>query len=320
MSKPLTPKESHVYILLITLLISCQYTLSQEIQSVDKWMEYIEELAENMEEDEERLETLVADLSFLADNPFDLNTADEETFKRLPFLSDLQIEEIIGYRRRHGNMATIYELKNITTLDWPTIDLMLPFVYVGDPEIRRRTISPQNLLRYNTNELIVRYSRTLQEKQGYQFQPDSILDRYPNRQYLGEPFYHSVRYSYMFDERIQAGLVAEKDAGEPFWNRHHKGYDYYSAHILLRNMGALKSLAIGDFKASFGQGLVMSHDFTPSRNAFLSQIERRNNGFRRHYSTNEVDFFRGAASTVRLKNIELSLFYSYRTLDRKSVV
>ena len=301
--------------LLITLLITCQYAVSQEIQSVDKWMEYIEELAENLEEGEERIETLVADLSFLAEHPFDLNTADEEMFRRLPFLSDLQIEEIIGYIRRHGNMATIYELKNIITLDWPTIELILPFVYVGEPEIRKRAISPKSLLRYGANELILRYGRTLQEKQGYMFQPDSILERYPNRRYLGEPFYHSVRYSYMFDERIQAGLVAEKDAGEPFRNSHHKGYDYYSAHVFLRNMGILKSLAIGDFKASFGQGLVMSHDFTPSRNAFLSQIERRNNGFRRHYSTNEVDFFRGVASTVQLKNIELSLFYSKRKLD-----
>jgi len=59
----------------------------------------------------------------------------------------------------------------------------------------------------------------------------------------------------------------------------------------------------------------MSHDFSPSRNAFLSQIQRRNNGFRRHYSTNEVDFFRGVASTLRWKDFELSLFYSYRLLD-----
>ena len=301
--------------LLIILLISSYNAVSQEIQSVDKWMEYIEELAEGLEEDEERIETLFTDLSFLADHPFDLNTADEEIFKRLPFLSDIQIEEIIGYRRRHGNMATIYELKNITALDWPTIELMLPFVYVGEPEIRKRSIAPESLLKYGSNELLLRYSRTLQEKQGYKYQPDSILEKYPNRKYLGDPFYHSVRYSYMFDDRIQAGLVAEKDAGEPFWNRHHKGYDYYSAHVFLRNMGALKSLAIGDFKATFGQGLIMSHDFTPSRNAFLSQIERRNNGFRRHYSTSEVDFFRGVASTVRWKEIELSLFYSYRKLD-----
>ena len=300
--------------LFITLIICC-HTLSQTIQPVDRWMEYIEELAESLEEDDERIETLFADLSFLAANPFDLNTANEEMLRRLPFLSDLQIEEIIGYRNRHGNMLTIYELKNIAALDWPTIELILPFVYVGESESSKRPMSPNNLLKYSSNELLVRYSRILQQKQGYKHQPDSILQQYPNRQYLGEPFYTSVRYSYVFDERIQAGLVAEKDAGEPFWNNYHKGYDYYSAHLFLRYLGALKSLAIGDYKASFGQGLVLSHDFTPSRNAFLSQVERRNNGFRRHYSTNEVDFFRGLASTLRWKDIELSLFYSYRQLD-----
>ena len=302
-------------ILLITLLTTCYNATSQTIRSVDKWMEYIEELAEGLEDNEEQIETLFADLSFLAEHPFDLNTASEDMFRRLPFLSDLQIEAIAGYRQRHGNMLTIYELKNIPALDWPTIELMLPFVYVGEPEVSKRSVSPESLLKYGSNELLVRYARSLQEKQGYKFQPDSVLQQYPNRKYLGEPFYHSVRYSYVFDDRIQAGLVAEKDAGEPFWNSHHKGYDYYSAHVFLRNMGALKSLAVGDYKASFGQGLVMSHDFAPGRNAFLSQIERRNNGFRRHYSTNEVDFFRGIASTLRWKEIELSLFYSYRKLD-----
>ena len=301
--------------LLITLFISCYDAMSQTIQTVDKWMEYIEELAEGLEENEEQIETIYADLSFLAEHPFDLNTADAEMFRRLPFLSDLQIEEITGYRQRYGNMQTIYELKNIAAMDWATIELILPFVYVGEQEISKRPVSPVNLLRYGSNELLIRYGRTLQEKQGYQPLPDSILERYPNRSYLGEPFYHSVRYSYMFDEHIQAGFIAEKDAGEPFWNSRHKGYDYYSAHVFLRNMGLLKSLTIGDYKATFGQGLVMSHDFAPGRNAFLSQVERRNNGFRRHYSTNEVDFFRGVASTLQWKNIELSLFYSYRQLD-----
>jgi hypothetical protein len=297
------------------MLICSRHAVSQTVQPIEKWMEYIEELAGNLEEDDERIETLFTDLSFLAEHPFNLNTANVEMFKRLPFLSDLQIEEIIEYRQRHGNMLTVYELKNILSLDWPTIELILPFVYAGETESQTRSITPGYMLRYGSNELLIRYSRTLQKKQGYQSQPDSILLQYPNRQYLGEPFYHSIRYAYTYDERIQAGLVAEKDAGEPFWKRTHKGYDYYSAHVFLRYMGALKSLAIGDYKASFGQGLVMSHDFTPSRNAIISQVERRNNGFRRHYSTNEVDFFRGVASTIQLKNFELSLFYSYRRLD-----
>lgn len=300
--------------LFIMLLISCYCAVAQTIQSVDKWMGYVDELAEELD-DAEQIETLYTDLSNMTQHPLNINAATPEEFKRLPFLSDVQVDALLNYRKRYGNMATIYELKNISALDWGTIELLLPFVYVDEPVQRKRPMTAKNVLKYGSNELAVRYDHPLQEKQGYQYQPDSILSKYPNRKYIGEPFYHSIRYSYTFDDRLQAGFVAEKDAGEAFWNTHHKGYDYYSAHVLLRNMGKLKTFTIGDFKASFGQGLVLSQDFTLSRSAILTQAERRNNGFRRHYSTNEIDYFRGVASTVRWKEMEVSLFYSYRKSD-----
>jgi len=148
----------------LIILIYCNHAWGQMLQSNDKWVEYIEELAEDLEEGDERLETLFADLSFLTEHPLDLNTATEDMFRRLPFLSDLQIEAIIGYRQRYGNMLSIYELKNIPALDWPTIELLLPFVYVGAPENSQRPISPSNLLKYSSNELLLRYARTLQQK------------------------------------------------------------------------------------------------------------------------------------------------------------
>ena len=77
----------------------------------------------------------------------------------------------------------------------------------------------------------------------------------------------------------------------------------------------LKTLAIGDYKVSFGQGLVISNDFTPGRSSIVAQAERRSNGFRRHFSTNENDYFRGVASTLVLKQVYISLLYSYRKLD-----
>jgi hypothetical protein len=297
------------------LFMACYHPKAQTpaIQAEDRWMEYLEDLSEDLE-NEEQIESFYADLSYLAEHPLDLNTTDAETFRRLPFLSDAQIEALLAFRKRYGPMTSVYELKNIEALDRSTLELLLPFVYAGQIDTRL-PLTFRNVLKYASNELVVRYDPALQEKQGYKPQPDSILQRYPNRVYLGEPFYHSIRYSCTFDERLQAGLIAEKDAGEPFGKRMHKGYDYYSAHLLLRNAGWLKTLALGDYKVSFGQGLVISHDFMPGRNAFLTQAERRTNGFRRHCSTNETDFFRGAASTVQRNDWNLSLFYSCRRLD-----
>lgn len=302
-------------ILCISLLIDCYCINAQITNSVDKWMEYVDELAAETE-DEEKIQTLYADLSYLTEHPFELNNVTEEQLKRLPFLSDRQIESLLSYRKRYGKMATLYELKNVESLDLQTISLLLPFVYIDDIIVEKRAFSVNNLLKYGSNELQIRYDQCFQQKKGYCSYPDSILLQYPNRKYRGEPFYTSLRYSYAFDERLQFGLVAEKDAGEPFWNQYHKGYDYYSAHLFMKDVNKwLKTLAVGDYKISFGQGLVISNDFSPSRSALVTQAERRSNGFRRHFSTNESDYFRGSAATVMLKKLELSLFYSYRTPD-----
>lgn len=300
---------------LIFFLILCFCANGQDERTNERWKEYIQQLAED-EENSERLESLYSELSYLAEHPIDLNTATAESLRRLPFLSDAQVEAILSYRQKYGALLTVYELKNIAALDHPTIEEIEPFVYVGEAGRKQHTINASNLRKHGFHQCIAEYRRTLEQKQGYRPQPDSILQRYPNRIYLGEPFYHSLRYSYTFDERIQAGFVAEKDAGEPFGNARHKGYDYYSAHLLLNDMKKwLRTFAAGDYKASFGQGLVLSHDFIPIRTTVLSSSGYRSNGFRRHYSTNEHDFFRGVAASLVWKNWTANVFYSRRKAD-----
>ena len=115
--------------LLVYLLISSYQLKSQTLYSVDKWMEYIEEMASETE-DEERIEALYTDLSYLVEHPFELNTVTEGELKRLPFLSDLQIRELLEYRSRYGKMLTLYELKNVEAFDLETISLFIPFVYI----------------------------------------------------------------------------------------------------------------------------------------------------------------------------------------------
>lgn len=117
---------------IIDKIINNRFIANSQIEySVDKWMEYVEELALETE-DTERIESLYADLSYLTEHPFDLNAVTEEQLKRLPFLSDRQIEQLLSYRKRYGNMVSIYELKNIEDIDFQTISLLLPFVYIGD--------------------------------------------------------------------------------------------------------------------------------------------------------------------------------------------
>lgn len=299
---------------MIILFINSYFTYSQEFNNVDKWKEYIEDLA-NESSDQKQLETLYAELSYLVEHPYDLNTVTAKELSRLPFLTDRQIEQLISYREKYGNMFSIYELKGVKDMDFQTIQLILPFVYIGEKHVDKRSFNVKNLLKYGNNELYIRYDQCFQQKKGYCSYPDSILNKYPNRKYLGEPFYTSFRYSYEYEDCLQAGLIAEKDAGESFLNKTHKGYDFYSFHILLKDRKWLKTAILGDYKVSFGQGLVISNDFSPSRSALVAQAERRNNGFKRHFSTNECDFFRGFGCTLNWSNLDLNLFFSSRKMD-----
>lgn len=79
---------------------------------------------------------------------------------------------------------------------------------------------------------------------------------------MGPAVYHSLKYDFRYGDYLQMGIVGEKDAGEPlFALQNKKGYDYYSFYCLLKTSGRLKSLALGNYKLSFGQGLVLSTDF-----------------------------------------------------------
>ena len=293
----------------ITGLITCYPLYSQQIDPVEKWMEYIEETA-GEDEDSRQAELLYDELSYLSAHPANLNTATAEQLRKLPFLTDLQVTALLDYRRRYGELCSIYELKGIKEIDRRTLGWLLPFVYVAPGKDESRTLNFKNIKKYGRSELAIRFDRCLQEKKGYQPVIDTLSTTSSGSRYLGEPFYQALRYSFACADWLQAGFTAEKDAGEPFLKSVHRGYDFYSVHLLLRDRGVLKTWVGGDYKASFGQGLLFSQGFTPGRGVLVTQAERRDNGFRRHYSTGETGFLRGTAATLAWKNWEASGFYS----------
>lgn len=78
----------------------------------------------------------------------------------------------------------------------------------------------------------------------------------------------------------------------------------------------MKSLALGNYKLSFGQGLVLSTDFRLGKTFSMSTSEYRTGGIRKHSSTDEYNYFRGVAATMELlRCLELSVFYSHRSMD-----
>lgn len=248
------------------------------------------------------------ELSLRLHEPVNLNAATREQLEQFPFLSDVQIEHLLAYVYIHGQMQTVYELQLVKYMDRRTIDLLLPFVCVktinNEPAFRWKTML-KNAAKYGKNEVLTRMDIPFYKRKGYE------------QTYLGPAVYNSVKYAFRYSDRLYAGVVGEKDAGEPFAALHNRGgYDYYSFHLLLKNCGWLKALAVGDYRLSFGQGLVVSTDYLMGKTVYASSFNNRSGGIKKHSSTDEYNYFRGVAATVSLaKRWEVSGFYSRRRMD-----
>ena len=253
-------------------------------------------------------ENELEELSTRLQEPVNLNTATREQLEQFPFLSDIQIEHLLAYIYIHGQMQTIYELQLIEDMDRQTIQYLLPFVCIkainNEPAFRWKTML-KSAAKYGKNEVLTRMDIPFYKRKGYE------------HTYLGPAVYNSVKYSFRYSDRLYAGVVAEKDAGEPFAALHNRnGYDYYSFYLLLKNCGWLKALAVGNYRLSFGQGLVISTDYLMGKTIYASSFNNRSSGIKKHSSTDEYNYFRGIAATVALaKHWDISGFYSHRSLD-----
>ena len=253
-------------------------------------------------------ENELEELSNRLQEPVNLNSATREQLEQFPFLSDIQIEHLLAYIYIHGQMETIYELQLVEELDRQTIQYLLPFVCIkainNEPAFRWKTML-KDAGRYGKNEVLTRLDIPFYKRKGYE------------HTYLGPSVYNSVKYTFRYRDQLYAGGVAEKDAGEPFAALHNSyGYDYYSFYLLLQNCGRLKSLAVGNYRLSFGQGLVMSTDYLMGKTIYASSFNNRSTGIKRHSSTDEYNYCRGVATTVALtKRLSVSAFYSHRNMD-----
>ena len=113
-----------IFLLVLTINSSSQIETNNT-----EWMQYLEELADAEDRDPNDIEQLFDELSYLSDHPLNLHTVTKQDLERLPFLSEIQIENILYYIYKYAPLVDCYELKNVEELDFQTITYLLPFVY-----------------------------------------------------------------------------------------------------------------------------------------------------------------------------------------------
>ncbi len=278
------------------------------MQPGSKTEQQLENLAEQQDgetEDDSYLQSLVE----FKKNPINLNTAGDGDLKELKMISDLQIQNLVSYRKFLGNLISIYELQSIPSWDIETIQKVLPYVRVGNIVPLGADLS-QRLLQ-GKHSMLMRVQQTLQNSKGFLI-PDSIANRYP-----GSPQRYIFRYKYAYRNLLQYGITAEKDPGENFFKDGQKqGFDFYSFHLFARKLGPVKLLALGDFTVNLGQGLIQWQSLAFKKSADITNVKRQSDILRPYNSAGEYNFLRGIGATVGVsKNMDVTGFASVRQLD-----
>lgn len=255
------------------------------------------------------------ELENLERRPVNIN-GDADELKRLFFLNEQQIQNILSYRQQYGQLMTIFELQMIEGFD---IDLAMKMSrYIAFSAYELRKFSFKDILRQGHPDLVMRYQQVVQKAAGFEQVSDSIRQLSPNSHYLGDRGALMLRLNYTWYDRFNAGVVAEKDAGEAMFPKSDtlkKGFDYYSFHVFAKDIGKLKYIALGDYHLQFGQGLTLWNGFSMGIASSMLPSRKRAPTIKPHSSASEFAYLRGAAATFQLWKFDITGFYSNRKID-----
>ncbi len=302
----------------LTLLCLIQLT-TLKAQLLDQDLDlqlFIEDVFQLQEEDVD-YEGLYESLLILYTDPINLNKANGDDLRSLYLLTDLQIDDLISYIDRNGELISIYELQAVPGFDAQTIRRIIPFVTVDDKVSDTRSLL-QRILEAENKFLITRFQRTFEIQRGFT-EPDTSTNGDLSSRFQGDRNSLYSRFRVSRSKDFSIGLTLEKDAGESFrFSRNSKvyGFDFSSFHFLLENKKRWKSVVLGDYQLQFGQGLLLGAGFNPGKGSeTIVTVRRSDLGIRPYSSILESGFFRGAASTYNLGRFDITAFYSDQRQD-----
>ena len=269
----------------------------------------LENITENNADTETEDDSYLQEMLQYQKNPININTASESLLSGLRILSPMQVQSIISYRSLLGNFVNIYELQAVPGCDIATIQRLRHYITVIENVDLFTSLNSR--LKNGDNTVLFRASQIIEQSKGYLVDPNS-----------GKNFYHGspqkllLRYRYNYKNYLQYGVLGEKDGGEQFFKGAQKqGFDFYSFHFFARNIGIIKSLAIGDYTVNMGQGLTQWMSLAFKKSTDVLATKRQSDILRPYNSAGEINFHRGIGITLAKKNWEGTFFASYKNVD-----
>lgn len=273
------------------------------------WQQLLSDLSASEDFEHVAWQDYEEDLEEMAQHPVNLNTATREELERMPFLTASQVEDILFYIYRYGQLKSMSELTLISSIGWYQRQLMSCFFYVADDGSKPAFPSLKNIAQYGKHEVMGMLKVPFYERKGDASGTDG---------YLGYPYKHGLRYQFRYGNSVKLGFVASQDAGEPFFGgRNTMGYDFYSFYLQVKNLGRWKNITLGRYRLNAGLGLILNNDFGFGKLSALTSLGRSSSCIiRGHSSRSSANYLQGAAATYTLlKGLELTGFLSYRQID-----
>ena len=294
---------------LVLLLLFSLPTFGQDRTPIPLDIQQLMERLFPVQEEEVDYEALYELLTELYQNPLDINRVSGEELAGTYLLSPPQIQAFLDHRSQSGKFLSLYELQSLPHWDSATLDIILPFL-----TLETEKSSPKSFLERLRSEensyLLFRHRRTLELRRGYQ--NDSTVN--PSSRYLGDQNDLFLRFRIQHAKDFSLGFLLEKDAGEaliwdPKTSRY--GFNFASFHHTRYNLGKWKTISLGDFQASFGQGLVFGAGFSLGKGAETVPTVRRSTlGILPYTASLESGFFRGIGITRQLGSWQSTLLFS----------
>ncbi len=276
----------------------------------------VETIAENTEEEIDYT-MLVDQLTRYLQNPLNLNNASFEDLDELSLLSDVQINNLLEHITRNGKLISVYELQSIDGFDLQTIRAINPYVNVSG-DIDKPKFGLRDMFKYGKHDVFFRYQQNIEEQEGYA-ESDSTTSE--NSRFAGSPARLYMRYRFTYANHVIWGITAEKDQGEEFFKGSQKrGFDFYSGHFFLKNIGHMKALAIGDFQAQFGQGLTFWSGLAFGKTADGTSMKRNATGLKAYAGADENLFLRGVGTTWQFGKFQATGFFSHKNIDGSAIL
>jgi hypothetical protein len=233
-------------------------------------------------------------------HPLNLNMATKTEFETLRLLSSEQINDILDHREKKKTYLTVLELQAVIPLE--TVFRIQPFVTVENA-LDKSQIPVNQWFKRGKHEISMRGGQILERSKGY-----------TQGGYEGKPLKFYTRYRYAFKNYLSYGVTLEQDAGEKLSS---PLLDFHSFHFKINNLiKGLKTLCLGDYSVSLGQGLIHENGFSLGKSAMVLGVEKNNLPLKQYTASNEFNFMRGIAAQVQLaQNTEGVFFASYRKRD-----